>query len=46
MKTTLVNIKNEKCDIKICRLPDNSIPNPPEKGCFGNRSRNSYRNLV
>lgn len=36
MITTVVNLRHEKCDVKICRKPDNSIPNPPETGCFGN----------
>jgi len=36
METTVVNIKIEKCDIKICRLPNNTIPDPPNLGCFGN----------
>ncbi len=36
MITTVVNLRYEKCDVKICRKPDNSIPNPPENGCFGN----------
>lgn len=35
-KTQVVNIRLEKCDVKICRLPDNSIPPPPNGGCFGN----------
>lgn len=34
--TTVVNFRKEKCDVKICRKPDNSIPDPPELGCFGN----------
>lgn len=35
-ETTVVNFRKEKCDINITRKPDNSIPNPPESGCFGN----------
>ncbi len=34
--TTIVNFRNEKCDVKITRKPDNSIPDPPAFGCFGN----------
>jgi hypothetical protein len=33
---TIVNFRNEKCDVKITRKPDNSIPAPPAFGCFGN----------
>jgi hypothetical protein len=36
METTVVNFKKEPCDVKICRLPDNSIPDAPNPGCFGN----------
>lgn len=36
MKTQVVNIRREKCDVKICRKRDNTIPPPPEEGCFGN----------
>ena len=36
MKTIVVNFRKEKCDVKITRKPDNSIPDPPEFGCFGN----------
>lgn len=36
METIIVNIRNEKCDVKICRLPNNTIPDPPKNGCFGN----------
>lgn len=35
-RTLVVNIKRETCDVKITRRPDNSIPNPPLFGCFGN----------
>jgi hypothetical protein len=35
-ETTVVNFRHEKCDIKITRKPDNSIPDPPKSGCFGN----------
>ena len=35
-ETVVVNLTKEKCDVKICRLPDNTIPDPPNKGCFGN----------
>jgi hypothetical protein len=34
--TKIVNIKSEKCDVKITRTKDNKIPQPPEFGCFGN----------
>ena len=34
--TVVVNFRKEPCDVKICRKPDNSIPDPPEFGCFGN----------
>lgn len=36
METIVVNFTKEKCDVKITRKPDNSIPDPPENGCFGN----------
>lgn len=35
-KTRVVNLRNEKCDVKICRLPGGEIPAPPNPGCFGN----------
>lgn len=35
-KTTVVHIRNRDYDVKICRLKNNHIPNPPEEGCFGN----------
>lgn len=34
--TVVVNFRQEPCDVKITRKPDNSIPDPPEFGCFGN----------
>jgi len=34
--TTVVNFRHEKCDVKVTRRPDNSIPDPPKFGCFGN----------
>lgn len=36
MKTEVVNLRSEKCDVKICRTKDNRIPKAPENGCFGN----------
>lgn len=36
MRAIVVNFKTEKCDVKVCRLPDNSIPSPPNKGFLGN----------
>jgi hypothetical protein len=36
METTIVNLRKEKCDVKITRKPDNYIPDPPAFGCFGN----------
>jgi len=35
-ETKIVNLRLEKCDVKITRTPKNQIPNPPEFGCFGN----------
>lgn len=35
-RTTVVNIRRDKYDVKVCRKPDNSIPDPPKAGCFGN----------
>jgi hypothetical protein len=35
-ETIVVNFRKEKCDVKISRRRDNSIPDPPEEGCFGN----------
>lgn len=35
-ETIVVNLRKEKCDVKITRKPDNSIPDPPAFGCFGN----------
>lgn len=34
--TTVVNLRKEKCDVKICRTSKNEVPNPPAEGCFGN----------
>ena len=36
METKVVNLRLEKCDIKITRTPKNEIPDPPQFGCFGN----------
>lgn len=36
METIIVNLTKEKCDVKICRLPNNAIPKAPNTGCFGN----------
>lgn len=36
METTVVNLRLEKCDVKITRTPKNEIPDPPKFGCFGN----------
>lgn len=35
-ETKVINLRKEKCDVKICRLPDNTIPAAPNPGCFGN----------
>ena len=35
-ETIVVNFRRERCDVKICRRPNNSIPDPPHDGCFGN----------
>ena len=35
-ETVVVNLKTEKCDIKVCRSPKGKVPSPPEPGCFGN----------
>jgi hypothetical protein len=35
-KTSVVNLRLEKCDVKITRTPKNEIPDPPNFGCFGN----------
>jgi hypothetical protein len=37
--TTVVNLRHEPCDVKICRKKDGTIPEPPEHGCFGNPFR-------
>lgn len=34
--TTVVNIKKEKCDVKVCRTPKNEILSPPHPSCCGN----------
>lgn len=34
--TTVVNCRRERCDVKITRLKDGSIPDPPKPGCYGN----------
>ncbi len=36
MHAKVVNLRLEKCDVKICRNQKGKIPNPPEYGCFGN----------
>lgn len=36
MSTTVVNIRHEKCDIKIGRNSKGQVPDPPALGCFGN----------
>lgn len=35
-KTVVVNYRREKCDVKITRRPDNTIPDPPKSGWLGN----------
>ena len=35
-ETHVVNFRKERCDVKITRRPDNTIPDPPKSGCFGN----------
>jgi len=35
-KTTVVNVRRERYDVKITRRPDGTIPDPPQSGCFGN----------
>lgn len=35
-QTRVVNLRKEKCDVKITRTPKNQIPDPPAFGCFGN----------
>lgn len=35
-ETKIVNLRLEKCDVKITRTPKNQIPEPPNFGCFGN----------
>jgi len=34
--TKIVNLTKEKCDFKITRKPDHSIPDPPAFGFLGN----------
>ncbi len=34
--TTVVNLRKEPCDVKICRRPDGTIPDSPGIGYFGN----------
>lgn len=36
METIVVNLRLEKCDVKISRNSKGVIPNPPHPGCFGN----------
>ena len=36
METLVVNLRLEKCDVKITRTPKNEIPDPPKFGCYGN----------
>lgn len=37
MKTTVVNIRSQEADVYIGRPPrGHGIPDPPERGCFGN----------
>lgn len=35
-ETVVVNLKREKCDIKIGRNSKGEVPPIPEPGCFGN----------
>jgi len=35
-ETRVVNFRRERYDVKITRRPDNTIPDPPKSGCFGN----------
>lgn len=35
-ETCVVNFRLERCDVKITRRQDNTIPDPPKFGCFGN----------
>lgn len=35
-KTTVVNIRTDEYDVKICRTKTNDIPPVPQEGCFGN----------
>jgi hypothetical protein len=34
--TRRVNLRKEKCDIKITRTKDHQVPDPPLDGCLGN----------
>lgn len=36
METKIVNLRKDKCDVKITRTPKNEVPPPPQFGCFGN----------
>jgi len=36
LETKVVNLRKEKCDVKITRTPKNEIPSPPQFGCFSN----------
>jgi hypothetical protein len=35
-ETVVVNLRKEKCDVKICRNPKGQVPPAPAVGCFGN----------
>lgn len=35
-ETKVVNIRDRDFDVKVTRKRDNSIPDPPKQGCFGN----------
>lgn len=35
-QTTVVNVRHERCDVKIGRNSHGEVPNPPADGCFGN----------
>lgn len=39
LETTVVNLRDEPFDVKICRAEYGQIPPPPEEGCFGNPFR-------
>ena len=36
MSTRVVNLRLDKCDVKVTRTRDNQVPPPPAFGCFGN----------